>query len=578
MKRSPIHFLLSFMLLASLSLGCRKMEQNSSGSVEPDNTPKPGLYVLPLMQTTDIHGHVVEISESATCYRMAYVGYMVNDIRSRTGQNDKDRMLLLDGGDQYQGSSVSNLLSGWPVYVSMDQLGYDAVALGNHEFDWGLEDIVDADATLPDYDWNGKHYVNQVPVLCANLYRNGSRVPYTKDYVIVEKTAVHQAVSSTVKVKIGIVGFAINYESSIMPAQFSGKGYSIRENYEAANEIAARLESSGQCDATILLIHGAADAAAEKLGQNTVFDLVLGGHSHASLKGKTSWGLPYLQGGRYCEHAAYIPLQFTLDKKGNLSFTDVGDSKLFIVDDSRDQLERYTDPVIRAVSKEAVNRVSHVLNDVIGYIDTDASQYSIAGSGNRATPMANWMCDITRQIGEADVAFVNSGGIRTTFMLNGSSTRNITVADVYDMFPFGNEVYVYSLSYEDMLEVFRYALTSAGSSLFSRMTGMDCYYTSNYAVQKLVKDGSVIYSNGSWTGDWASRKLKLAVGSYLATSERFDDYTHMGNPLLNWNKSARLISNELVDNENAVLVLKAEAATSGGRLAIDTKPHFILAD
>ena len=364
-----------------------------------------------------------------------------------------------------------------------------------------------------------------------------------------------------------------------MPAQFIDKGYSIREDYQALNTLAAQLESSGQCDATILLIHGAANTAAEQLGQNTVIDLVLGGHSHATMRGKTSWGLPYLQGGRYCEHAAYVPLQFTVDKQGTVSFTDFGSPKMYIVNSTSDQEEYFTDPVVRAVSNEAIGQLSGVLNDVIGYIDTDASQYYIDGSGNRATPMANWMCDILRRAGEADIAFVNSGGVRTTFMLDGQATRNITVANVYDMFPFSNEIYVYSITYSELLNsIFRYAMTSGGSSFFSRMTGIDCYYNANYSVTKLVKDGTVIYNNGSWSGDWASRKLKMAVSSYVATSERTDESTGIANPLLEWNSTSRLLSSSQVDNESAVLVLKAEAAASGGRLAIDTQPHFILSN
>ena len=62
-----------------------------------------------------------------------------------------------------------------------------AVALGNHEFDWGIENMVDSDATLPDYERGGVSVTNSVPVLCANMYQNGSRAGITKDYVIVEK-------------------------------------------------------------------------------------------------------------------------------------------------------------------------------------------------------------------------------------------------------------------------------------------------------------------------------------------------------------------------------------------------------
>ena len=88
-------------------------------------------------------------------------------------------------------------------------MGYDAVAVGNHEFDWGFESMVDQDATLLDYEWEGQSCSNQVPVVCANLYRDGSRISYTRDYVIVEKTAVGPK-GALLPVKIGIIGFAIN--------------------------------------------------------------------------------------------------------------------------------------------------------------------------------------------------------------------------------------------------------------------------------------------------------------------------------------------------------------------------------
>ena len=356
-----------------------------------------------------------------------------------------------------------------------------------------------------------------------------------------------------------------------MASKFTGAGYTIKENYTEANRIASELESAGQCDATILLIHGAADDAADHLGRGTAIDLVLGGHSHQTLSGRTEWGLTYLQGGRYAEHYAFADLQFRLDEDGSLSFEEVTDQKTYKVSDSSSQL----DPTILDVSKEAVEAVSRQLNDVIGYIDVDATNYYLAGSGNRASVIANWMCDIIRRIGEADVAFVNSGGVRTSIPLNGQSRRNITVANVYEIFPFDNTTYIYDLSYAELLSVFEYSMTSGGSSLFWGMTGLDCRY-SEYSVDSLEKDGVVIYNQGKWTGDWASRRVRLAVSEYLATTERTDYYTGIPNPLLDWNDTSRLLDNSLVDNVSAVRVLREEAAASGGLLKVDTAPHFIL--
>ena len=84
------------------------------------------------------------------------------------------------------------------------------------------------------------------------------------------------------------------------------------------------------------------------------------------------------------------------------------------------------------------------------------------------------------------------------------------------------------------------------------------------------------YENGQWTGDWASRSVTLAVSEYLATNQRVDNYTNLENPLLEWNETSRLLYNNLVDNENAIRVLRAEAAASAGHLYIYTAPHFIL--
>lgn len=143
------------------------------------------------------------------------------------------------------------------------------------------------------------------------------------------------------------------------------------------------------------------------------------------------------------------------------------------------------------------------------------------------------------------------------------------------MFPFNNLTYVYEITYADLLRLFTYSLTNGGRSLFTFMSGIDCAYR-DYSVVSLGKDGAVIYQNGKWTGDWATRTLRLAVSEYLATTSRVDNYTGMENPLLQWNGTSRLLSNDRVDNECAVVVLKAEAAASGGLLHIDTTPHFIL--
>ena len=567
---------------------------------EPDwpdikgDTPKPGAYLLPLIQTTDIHGHIVNIDNGTVHYRMAYIADKVRDIRTARGGYNKDRVVLVDGGDLYQGASVSNLLNGEPIFITIDRMAYDAVALGNHEFDWGIENTVDQDATVPGYDWEGRHYDGDVPVVCANVYQNGSRVPFTKDYVIVDKYAFNES-GDSVKVRIGIVGYATNYAGSILSSHFTDLGYTIDGDYSMAGEIAAELETSGKCDATVLLTHEAAETAAEKLGRGSAIDLVLGAHSHRTVTGRTDMGVAYLQGGRYCEHYAYADLRFTVDNQGNLSFTSVENQKAPAVDASRDthtsagQNKDDLDEDIIKILDYAVEETAVHQKDVIGYITIGATSWYLSGSGERAATISNWMCDMLRGIGQADVAFLNAGAIRTTIPLSsGQNRRNITVADVYEIFPFNNLTYIYRITYAELLQLLEFSMTSGGEAIFSRMTGIDCYYTqtthtyysggtyTTSAVHSLSKDGTVIYQNKKWTGDWASRTVTVAASEFLATTERTDYYTNLKNPLPEWNSTSRLVINTLVDNENAVRILRAEANANNGHLYIDNKPHFIL--
>ncbi len=88
--------------------------------------------------------------------------------------------------------------------------------------------------------------------------------------------------------------------------------------------------------------------------------------------------------------------------------------------------------------------------------------------------------------------------------------------------------------------------------------------------------GTTIYQNGEWTSDWASRTLTVATTNYVATTDREDRETHLHNPLVGWCETSRLITNDLVDNENAIRVLKAEAEANNGLLSIDPRPHFIV--
>ena len=145
-------------------------------------------YYLPVYETSDAHGYLANVTDDGqTQYLMAYISDRLNAARA----GGRDKAVVLDGGDIYQGTTLSNLTHGNSLSAAYALMEYDAVTVGNHEFDWGLDTVIDSDGTMMDYalgdNWQG---VNSTPVVISNLYQNGSKVSWGRDNIILDKTAV----------------------------------------------------------------------------------------------------------------------------------------------------------------------------------------------------------------------------------------------------------------------------------------------------------------------------------------------------------------------------------------------------
>lgn len=538
------------------------------------------VYTLPVFETSDIHGTLVDTSSEPDLHYMARIGKIVKDARSSGGSYDKSRALLLDTGDIYQGNTISNLLDGNPMRAAFDKMDYDAVSIGNHEFDWGLDVSVDRDSTMADYTFDGDNYENHIPVVLSNFYVNGEKQDWLKDYVIVEKTAVNAA-GDTIPVKVAVIGFAENYGSSTMPSMFSDLGYEIREDYDAINALATSLEESGVCDATVLLSHGEAQPVANSLGAGTVIDLVLGGHNHYNRAGKTTFGVEYMMPASNGTAYTTAQLQFNAYNHQPV-FRDVTDAQavsikepaslLYLNEENMGNL----DQDVVAVAREAMVEIQPLLEETVGAITTDSLRLTYLDEEERNCTAGNWVTSIYARIVDADVAFANKGGLRTEYTIpEGADKLDITVSDVYTTFPFGNPVYRYDVSYADLLEAINYSLTSRGKGLLSFITGIDVYYEGT-TVNALVKDGTLIYQNGEWIDGWDSKTVSIAADEYVATTNR--ESGGLSNPLVAWNETDKLTSNAFVDNENAVKVLQKESQENDGYLYIDDQLHYISGD
>ena len=515
-------------------------------------------YVLPVFETSDVHGFLVDTSsgsEDTYQYRLAYIADKVDDIRN----GDSSRTILLDGGDIYQSNVVSNLQDGEPMSAAFDAMEYDAVALGNHEFDWGIDKTTDPDGTMTDYSMNGITYENDIPIVCGNLYyrSTGNRVEFTQDYVIVDKTA-YTASGKTMDVKIAIIGYISDYSSSIMASKFTD--FMISGSVSAAESLAKSLKNSGQADAAILLAHEDAAELAGKLSSSSAFDLVCGGHSHFGQSGK-SGRTTYIQPGSQAIAYAYAQLSFDSSKNvsaSNASVESVTNDKAHTYDTTANAA--YLAPDVLELSHYYIDGVNEALTTELGYITTSVTGDAIGGNSQSSTA-GNWMTDLANRATGSKVSFTNTGGIRTSFYVNGGK-RTITKGDIYTIAPFGNLLYVYEVTYAQLLELLEYG-TYSGLTL--RMSGIDCYY-SGRSVTALVEDGVCIYKDGKWLNGMQTEKIRVSANEFIATSS--------GTPFYALNSTC-LVDSTMVDNKSFIRVLEKERDNGNGFLYVDPNPHYI---
>ena len=555
--------------------------------------PKAGTgeYRLALIETSDVHGTLTRGEKPDYEYYYAFIADKIEDVRRTDDGLDPDRLVLLDGGDIYQGSATSLLSEGEAMSAAYDDMKYDAVALGNHEFDWGIDKVVDSDRTMRDYEEDGKTVRNEIPVICSNMYKDGKKIDFADDYVILTKEAV-DADGTEKQVRVGVIGFAEEYSMSIPAKKFSDLGYTIIEDYDAVNSMAADLKSAGRCDAVVLLSHGDPVKAAEGLGESSCVDLVLGGHIHKNNNDTTDSGLRYLSPGGGSSAYVYDELVFENDGFGGLRIKKGADDKarynrlpwdgsqLMDTEENSEELDHETVDI----SNEYIEKADKYLSREVGYITENVTKDPIEGSGQRVTSAGNFICDALRTTENVDVAFINKSGVRSNlYLADGHERRDVTLYDLFSMMPFDDRLYEYEMTYGDLKNVIDFSLNGGGWALLTNMSGIDCYFVddpdsvpgSKYAqtmVDALVKDGELIYHNGKWMEGWEDKKVRVCVNDLAAEAEA--DRAGTLNPLYAMNDTDKLLSNDILVRDAMIKGLEIEAKAAEGHLHVNDDTCF----
>ena len=524
---------------------------------EESSADAPGQRTIRIFETSDIHGYLLDTTggeEAEFQYRLAYIAQVVNEARA-DGQYDD--VLLVDGGDLYQGMPVSNMSKGAAVIAALDAMDYDAVALGNHEFDWGVSEYcADADATLPAYRIGDFAGDPEIPVLAYNLYfaDTQERVPFTRDYVIVEKAGL----------RVALIGYIPDYSITIMHEKIAP--YVIKEELSALSRRVKEINAAEQPDVTIVVAHADPVEVAAALSPEDV-DLVTGGHTHEGIYGVAESGVPYIQGACYAK--GYASATIVIDGDGTVRVEEplytsiIQDSEaLFDTPENASHL----DPTVLAISHQAWDEICDEMDEVLGYIDTPLEKEGYIGP--RETSGGNWYTGIMLRATASDgvvAAFYNCGGFRADITIPAGESRcDLTVGDVYAISPFNNFWMIYELTGEELAR--QIEISYLQGNFGDQMSGLTYTYINHGTKdQPDIEVVSITLSDGTEVDIHDSQTLyRVCTSDFSATlpGSVFEDKE----PLYP-------VAEAPLDNLTLIHFLRQEARDNEGYIAVDTSPR-----
>lgn len=224
------------------------------------------LYIL---QTSDTHSRIEPIP-AQTADPVAGMGGVVRRATFvKDFRNEHPDVLLFDCGDISQGTPYYNLFKGEVEIKAMNLMKYDAMTIGNHEFDFGLENMARL-FRMADF-----------PVVCANYEVKGTVLEgIVKPYVVLERSGL----------RIGVFGISPKLEGLVQADKCEGVLY--KDPVATAQQMADLLKEKEHCDVIVCLSHlgiqPGADAS-EEYDNNLVaktrnIDIILGGHTHTNME------------------------------------------------------------------------------------------------------------------------------------------------------------------------------------------------------------------------------------------------------------------------------------------------------
>ena len=481
-----------------------------------------------ILHTNDVHGRIVEEKGVIGDAKLATV---IEQERAKSNQNT----LVVDAGDAFQGLPISNSTKGEARAEILNQMQYDAMAVGNHEFDFGLDEV--------------KKYkeILKFPLLSSNTYVNGARLFEASTIVDKDKT-----VEGDEFVVIGVT----TPETATKTHPKNIKGVTFTDPISEVNKVIEEVQAKARAEGKdykhyVVLAHLGVDTTtpvewrgstlAEALSKNPRLKgkrvTVIDGHSHTVASTTYGNNVTYNQTGSYLHNVGKV-IYKSRQLLGNPTLIAAADAKKLTANPKVEKL-------VKDIKQkyDAENAVEIVSNSPVE-LNGDRENVRV-----RETNLGNVVADSLYQYGQTgfshptDIAVTNGGGLRETI----AKGKPITKGNVIAVLPFGNTISQIQVTGQQVLDMFEKSLGSIlqvdkdgkkvldenGQPLlepsggFLQVSGVKVYYDTNLPSGKRVL---AIQVKNRTTGRYDL--LDLAKTYYLATNDFLaaggDGYTMLG--------------------------------------------------
>ncbi len=442
-KIKQIFNIIICLLIVFTLYGCKKNNNDNDGNRKINE-----LYIYSI---NDFHGNLESTDNEKGIARIA--GYIKSQIEDKNAPS-----LILSAGDMFQGTGISNYTKGQSVVEIMNEIGFNAMTLGNHEFDWGIETVLayqDGDETNGEADF---------PFLGCNVVLKDTNtiIPSVDPYTIIEQDGL----------KIGIIGYmGYGLEEDIATAMI--EPYEFLDPTSCVETYARKLRGENDCDIVIAVGHDGETITNRKLSKLTGdarIDAIINGHTHASYieeyRREDGVTIPCIQSGTAGNYVGVIKLSINEETKevtGGTAYNKQMNSKVA------------EDETIKMMVNQIVEDTAPIFKRVL----------CTAGETINQLRGCYWAASALQEAMDVDVAIINTGGIRNSaFPIN--SGDQVDVAKVYEIMPFDNTIKTVTLKGSQIRVLF-----GSGELCYSsNVTGNN---SSGYYINGILLDDEAYY-------------------------------------------------------------------------------------